>query len=220
MKNIKIAIIIIITFCFQSFSQTKEWATYDFDSIVSVDMPFDVYETDTIQNNRKLLQIFSSNDTISFIAQKLYLGKLYANVETEPLPHDDKSLEKRYNDIISFFIEGYPFDLKSTKEIKYQNLKGYKLLFNNKKEIPVQEMNLIIVNKNLYNFSYQNINGLNKSDKKKFFDSITFNNEKELYQFAKTSYSYFKIFLIALLVIFFLSFFLGFKKKKTKLQIE
>ena len=220
MKNTKIAIIIIFTFYFESFSQTREWATYDFDSIVSVDMPFDVYETDTIQVNRKLLQMFSSNDTISFTTQKLYLGKLYANVETEPLPHDDKSLEKRYNDIISVFIEGYPFELKNIEEIKYHNLKGYKLLFKNKKELPVQEINLIIVNKNLYNFSYQNINGLNESDKKNFFDSITFNNEKELSQFTKTSYSYFKIFLIALLVILFLSFFLGFKKKKTKPQIQ
>jgi hypothetical protein len=217
MKNLKVTLILLFALVYKiSFSQTEEWNTYDFDSIVSIDMPFDVYETDTIQDNRKLLQMFSSNDTVSFVAQKLYLGKLYSNIETEPLPHDNKSLEKRYNDIISVFIEGFPYELENTKAIKYYNLKGYKLLFKNKKGLPIQEINLIIVNKYLYNFSYTNINGLKEIDKKYFFESITFNKEKELSQFIKSPYSNYKIFILTLFIILLLSFFLRLKPKNKK----
>lgn len=219
MNNIRFVFVILLCFYKTTFSQKKVWETYDLDSIVSIDMPFDVYELDTIQNNQKLLQIFSSNDTLEFIAQKLYLGKLYSNVETQPLPYNNKTLEESYSNIISVFAEVFPYDLENTQAIEYNNLKGYKLLFKNKKGLPVQEMSLIIVNKNLYNFSYQNFNGLNKTDKKLFFESITFNKEKELNQFIKHQSYYYRMFFLGLIIILLLSFILRLKPRK-KLKID
>ncbi len=219
MNNIRFVIVFVLCFSKVIFSQTKAWETYDLDSIVSIDMPFDVYELDTIQNNQKLLQIFSGNDTLEFVAQKFYLGKLYSNIEIEPLPYNNRTLDEKYSNIISILAEMLPYELEHTQAIEYNNLKGYKLLFKNKKGLPVQEMSLILVNKNLYNFSYQNYNGLDKTDQKLFFESITFNKEKELNQFIKHQSYYYKMFFLVIFIILLLSFFLRLKPRK-KLKID
>ncbi|MBL4605655.1 MAG: hypothetical protein JKY02_08370 [Flavobacteriaceae bacterium] len=211
--NIRIAIVLLIFFYKTSYSQVEEWNTYDFDSIVAIDMPFEVYEIDSIIDNRRNYQIYSENDSSKFIAQKLYLGKVYSNVESVPLPYDNNSLEKYYSDIIWMFTEGFKYDLNHTKPINKFNLKGYKLTFNDSNGLPVHETSFFIANKNFYSFSYINTNGLNEIERKKFFDSIIFDSEIELKQYyEKTSFINKKTMLI-LLSVLLLSFLLRVKSK-------
>jgi hypothetical protein len=214
MKNFKITyFLIFFYFCYTSFSQTQGWNTYDFDSIVSVDMPFDVYEVDTIQNNQKTYEIYASNDTSSFFVKKTYLGKLYSNQETITLPYDTNSLKEFYSNLTWGLYESSKYKVEATKSIKYHNLKGYKYFLKNKDDILTKEINLIIVNEHLYNFSYTNINGINEIDKNIFFDSIKFTKKIKLQQFTNKSYT-FNYTLLTLLILLLLSFFLRGKPKK------
>ncbi len=214
--NIKVAIVLIIFFCKTSFSQTKEWSTYDFDSIVTIDMPFEVYEIDTIQDNQKIYQIYSNSDSLEFRVQKLYLGKVYSNVETIALPHNENSLEKLYSEMIWVASEITQYDLHYSKPINKFNLRGHKLVFNNSKGLPVHEMNTFVVNKNIYSFSYINTNGLNEIEKNLFFDSIIFDSKSELKQYYSQPYFISKKALLIIFLFLLVSFFLRFKAKKKK----
>ena len=72
-----IFLVSIYTISFYSSGQTKDWNFYDFDSIVSVEMPFDVYEVDTIINYNKVYQIFSNDSIQKFIIQRSFISKTY-----------------------------------------------------------------------------------------------------------------------------------------------
>lgn len=214
--KIKIAIVLFFSFWEISFSQTEEWGTYDFDSIVAIDMPFEVYETDTIIDNQKIYEIYSSSDSSQFLVKKVFLGRLYSNVETIKSPHNENSLDKMYSDLIWFLTEPIESVFNSSKAFTKNNLKGYKLLFNNDKGIPVHEIGLFIVNKNFYSFSYLNINGINEVEKNMFFDSIVFNDKYELKQYHKEPYYLNRKIVLILAFFLILSFFLRFKSKKRK----
>ncbi len=213
MKKLKITIFLLLVINKITFSQTKKWNTYELDSIVSIDMPFDVYEIDTIQDFKKTYQIYSYKDSTHFLASKIYLGKTYSNIESITLPIDDQTLGEFYSNLTSILIEGTHYELKHSEPINYNHLQGYKLHFKKKGDTTtIQEANFILVNKNFYSFIYTNSNGINKIDQKKFFDSINFSNSKELIQYPKRSFSFKKI-LIILLILLFLSFLSQIKSK-------
>lgn len=218
--NNRIVIALFIFFCKTSYSQNIEWNTYDFDSIVSVEMPFEVYELDTIEDNQKMYQIYSGNESSNFIAQKVYLGKVYSNVEAVTLPYNDASLEKCYSKIINVFIEGFQYlddfkyNFESSKRIKKSDLKGQKIVFTNKKGLPVLEMDIFIVNKNIYSFTYRDTDGLREIERKKFLDSITFNNQIELKQYYEKPSLFNKKIILILLSLLLVSFLIRFKSKR------
>lgn len=211
--NNRIVIIFLIFFYQTSYSQIEEWNTYDFDSIVAIDMPHEVYEIDSIIDNRRNYQIYSETDSTEYKVLKLYLGKVYSNVESAPLPYNEMSLDKYYSDIIWVFTEGIDYNLSSRKKITKLDLKGYKLTFKDQNNILVLEMHFFIVNKNFYGFSYTNINGLNESERTLFFDSIVFNKKYELRQFPKKS-SFYKKIALGLFLLLLLSFIIRFKSKR------
>jgi hypothetical protein len=208
---------IIILFCVkESYSQNKEWFLYDLDSIVSIEMPFIVYEIDTIIDYNKFHQMYSENETSQFSAQKLYFGKLYSNIDTPTLPNNKRGLNKYYADIIEIFDQMISYNLEYKKAIKLSNLDGYKLSFNNSKDVNVQETYLYFVNKNLYYFSYINKKGIDKTDKDIFFNSIVFSTKKKLLQYPAKTISFKKKVIFTLLFILFLSFILRFKNLRKK----
>ena len=212
----KIAIALLISFYKVSFSQNIEWNYYDFDSVVSVEMPFEVYEIDTIQDNKKMYQIYSNSNSIEFRVQKLYLGKLYSNVEAIKLPHDEDSLEKYYAEMIWVITEMIQSELGLSKRIEKFNLKGHKLVFNNDKGLPVHEIDLFNVNKNIYSFYYSDTNGLKESERKRFFDSVTFNNKISLKQYNEKPSLFNKKIIAILLSLLLVSFILRVRSKRKR----
>ncbi len=214
--KIKIFIIQIFFFCFYSFAQETEWETYDFDNIVSVKMPYTVYEIDTIINNNKLLYLYSENDKSSFKVSKMFIGKIYSNIETLKLPTDEKSLNSFYKNsmnVIDEMIENQ-FKFDTRKKIKKGDLIGYQLNYKNEKGLQAFIISLFYVNKEFYAFTYQNKDGINKKDKDIFFKSIYFDEEKELIQYERLSTQ--KIIFISLIVLFILSYILRYKKNKNR----
>lgn len=114
----KITIIIILFFILKSYTQTKKWSIYDLDSVVSLEMPFTVYEIDTLIKYNKMYQIYSENDSSKFVAQKLYFGKLYANIESPILPKNEKELKKYYLNTITILTKMNQNDLNYEEPIK------------------------------------------------------------------------------------------------------
>lgn len=207
--KIRIALVFII-FSFQkSFTQTVEWNTYDLDSIVSLDMPFDVYETDSISEYQKVKELFSEHKSAKFIVKKVYAGKRYNNIETPTLPRNLKTLNKFYTDLIDIFDVIIKNDFDYQKKIKKNNLHGYEVSYKNRKGKKVHQIQLFYANKNLYTFTYQDSLGLKEDYKDSFFDSIYFDEEKELLQYPDKPFE--KKLIIGLFIVLFLSFLYKFK---------
>ena len=204
--KIKIILFIVLFLSQKSFNQSKDWQTYDLDSIVFLDMPFNVYELDTIIELKKYYKIYSNKDSSEFVAQKIYVGKSYSNIETHPLPKDFESLKKYYLDFIWAFEEITEYKMQDYKLIQKNNLKGYEILFVNNEDILVQQIVLFLVNKNLYLFSYINENGLNEFDKKTFFNNINFDDSVDLSQYPNKLFFSNKNLLLILLILLFTSF--------------
>lgn len=214
--KIKIILFIVLFLSQKSFNQSKDWQTYDLDSIVFLDMPFNVYELDTIIELKKYYKIYSNKDSSEFVAQKIYVGKSYSNIETHPLPKDFESLKKYYLDFIWAFEEITEYKMQDYKLIQKNNLKGYEILFVNNEDILVQQIVLFLVNKNLYLFSYINENGLNEFDKKTFFNNINFDDSVDLSQYPNKLFFSNKNLLLILLILLFTSFIFRFKSKSKK----
>lgn len=202
--RIKITLIFIVFFLHNSFTQSKDWYSYDLDSIVSLDMPFDVYETDSISEYQKSLQLFSEDESTTFIAKKTYIGKRYNNIETPTLPVNKKTLNKFYLDLIDIFDVIIKSDFDYQKKIYKNNLLGYEVCYKDKEGLRVLQIQLFYINKSLYTFSYLNSKGLSNINKENFFDSIIFNNKEKLIQYPGMSLE--RKFIIGLLIILVLSF--------------
>ncbi|MGB0891841.1 MAG: hypothetical protein ACPGUU_05775 [Flavobacteriaceae bacterium] len=202
--RIKITLIFIVFFLHNSFTQSKDWYSYDLDSVVSLDMPFDVYETDSISEYQKSLQLFSEDESTKFIAKKTYIGKRYNNIETPTLPVNKKTLNKFYLDLIDIFDVIIKSDFDYQKKIYKNNLLGYEVCYKNKEGLRVLQIQLFYINKSLYTFSYLNSKGLSNINKENFFDSIIFNNKEKLIQYPGMSLE--RKFIIGLLIILVLSF--------------
>lgn len=203
--RIKITLICIVFFLHNSFTQSKDWYSYDLDSIVSLDMPFDVYETDSISEYQKSLQLFSEDESTKFIAKKTYIGKRYNNIETPTLPVNKKTLNKFYLDLIDIFDVIIKSDFDYQKKIYKNNLLGYEVCYKNKEGLRVLQIQLFYINKSLYTFSYLNSKGLSDINKENFFDSIIFNNKEKLLQYPGMTFERKLIFgLLFILVLSFL----------------
>lgn len=212
--RVKITVLLLFIFLQKINSQNEDWNTYDLDSIVSIDMPFTVYEIDTIIDFNKQYQIYSINESSKFTVQKLYIEKSYSNIEMPPLPKDSESLKKYYLNIIWTLDEMISYKMDDYYPIQKNNLKGYEIVYVDENDTPVQQIVLILVNKNLYNFSYVNKTGLNEFDKNSFFNSISFNDAKELRQYPKEPYFSIKKILLILVGVFIISFILRVISKK------
>ena len=117
-SKIKITIILILFLIKNSYKQSEKWSIYDLDSIVCLEMPFAVYEIDTIIEYNKLYQIYSENNPSKFVVQKLSFGQLCANTEVSPLPKSAKELKKMYLNAAAILNEMIQNNLSYEEPIK------------------------------------------------------------------------------------------------------
>ena len=210
----KLALILIFISISNSFTQTKEWITYDLDSIIFLDFPFDVYEIDSIIDSRKTYKLYSNNVSSSFIAQKFYFDEDSTNLEIPSLPHDLKTLKTFYLDFIYTLSEISEYNMTKFESFKLEELTEYKIKFKNENNILAQQMLLLYINKNFYIFSYTNTNGIMDNDGNIFFDSISFDQDIELQQFPNQSNYSLKIIFLLLIVLLISSFILSLYQKR------
>lgn len=189
MKNILLLLAIVLS-CNSLFGQENEWNTYELDSIISIDMPGDVYEMDTIIKGEKIYQLTSSIENSIFMAQRMLFEKNGLDKNLSKLPYDDESLEKTYDELISGITKAIPSKLKSKEKIEKNNFKGYCLLFVDSEEKPTFEYNLYLLDKYLYSFAYSNPASFNEIEKNEFINSIVINSKYEISQFNGTTPGY------------------------------
>ena len=91
---------------------------------------------------------------------------------------------------------------------------GYRFIFKNE-DIDIQEIQLFLVNKNLYSFNYFSLNGLKENEIDLFFNSILFNKDISLEQYPKKPILSLKNIIILLLIVLLISFM---TKSKNKLK--
>lgn len=179
----KIALVLFLFSSTLSFSQ-EDWNFYDIDSLVSLEMPGDVYETDTISMNRKVTLFYSVVDSTVYQVQRVFIEPTVDEVENFHLPKNKKELEELYSTLILGFIEGTDFEFQDNKSFERNGLIGRKTYFSYKEEdLIVYEMNSIYVNKSIYSFTYYEGKGVKTDDKVRFFDSVEFDSDLELKQF-------------------------------------
>jgi hypothetical protein len=205
-KRIKIFLILILVSAQKLHTQSKKWAIYEVDAVVSLKLPLTVYEIDTIIEHTKFYQIYSKTPSSLFIAQKLYVGKLFANIETPALPQNPEELKKYYLDTAEILIEMNSYRSEDEKLIKKNDLDGYKGTYKDIDGNEVQQTHLYLINKNLYSFSYFNENGIDTIESNTFFNAIAFNNEVELFQYPVKRWSLQRKIFLILVPILFVSF--------------
>lgn len=210
-------LVIIVLFSIQhSFSQDKDWNFYDLDSIVSVEMPFVVYEIDSITENTKVYEMYSEDKSSKYLAQKLSLKNEYAKSIKNILPKNSKSLKNFYLDFVDILNVDDGFYLEYGGSIENNSLLGYRFFHKSDVGKTLYESHIFYINENLYLFSYFNENGLNENYRKKFFDSIVFVSDSDLRQYPLKKMSSIKKIAFGLMIVLIISFIIRVNSKRRK----
>lgn len=202
----KIVLFLFLFVTLKTSTQNREWLTYDVDGFVSLKMPFDAYEIDTIVNQKKYYELSSSFKTCNFVAQKFYLAPKKNDISEITLPNTYDNLKSFYLDFIWSLEEVSTYTLDDFSIYKNNKLTGYRVFFKDSTKTLVQQINLIYVNKNLYLFSYTDVNGLQNKDQQKFFNNIFFDDKKELIQYSKSKNVTLKNTMLILVILFIITF--------------
>lgn len=190
MKKLLLVIILIFLISNQLTSQNQKWLTYDLDSIISIEMPYEVYKLDTIASGIKMYQLYSHSEHSTFLVQKMPLEEEKQNDALSKLPYDEISLKNYYNDIIKGIETSIPYKLESKKSIENVTFKGYQLRFIDSLNLPKYEVKLYILNKHLYSFFYTSIEHFEQKDKDTFLNSIRINTSYDVNQYDGKPPSY------------------------------
>ena len=145
--------------------------TYELDSIVSIDLPGEVYEMDTIVQGIRMYQIYSITKNSTCIVQKALFEKEHLNENLSNLPYDLKSLKKQYNGIADGMANSIPYELSSRELIEKENFKGYRLKFKDALNNPIYEVEFYLLNKHLYSFFYSDLENFDEDEKNVLFNS-------------------------------------------------
>lgn len=200
--KLKIAFILACIVGFQAFSQDEDWYSYEFDSILSVNLPGEVYERDTIHDGRKAFELFTANDSIQFSVKRVYIGKVYENDPNNFLPKDRKGLKELYQTLAYMSSEIRGQDPITSRTFTKDNLLGYKVAFEGNDEYPYSETHSFLINKNMYLFEYSNAVGFDSINQNFFFDSLYFDDGYELIQYKHKRTFYLPITLSILVISF------------------
>ena len=218
MRKIILLLTLVLTTNILS-SQNQEWLTYELDSIISLEMPNDVFELDTIAQGMRMYQIYSHTENSTFIAQKALFEKENQNEDLSKLPYDLKSLKEQYNGIIDGIANSIPYELESKELIEKESFKGYRLKFKDSLNNPTYEGEFYLLNKHLYSFYYVSLESFDKNEKDLFFNSIKINTDQKISQYLGKAQSYrigyvFGKYFFYILIFGVIIYFIVRKKKK------
>jgi|SaaInlLV_10m_DNA_1039704.scaffolds.fasta_scaffold46277_1 hypothetical protein len=218
MRKIILLLTLVLTTNILS-AQNQEWLSYDLDSIISIEMPNDVFELDTIAQGMRMYQIYSHTENSTFIAQKALFEKENQNEDLSKLPYDLKSLKEQYNGVINGISSGIPYELESKELIEKDKYKGYRLKFKDSLNNPTYEVEFYLLNKHLYSFFYVGLENFDTNEKDLFFNSIEINTDQKISQYLGKAQSYrigyvFGKYFFYILIFGVIIYFIARKKKK------
>jgi hypothetical protein len=211
MKKYTFTLFLLFIFSNCILAQTK------IDKNISIKIPEKVQKLDTISNNTSVLAYYSKNENDSYIIMKE--SKILRENEKNVLDEDLKSLQKKYDQIISSQIDAMSkngFVFKDSTQVKINNLIGYNLIYKgidsgNKSA----ESKVLYINGSTYIITYSKVKNFNEVNKNNFFNSLRITNSDELKQIdeeTSLSYMYKYVFLLVLLI----GLVLYYKRRKKK----
>jgi hypothetical protein len=211
MKKYTFTLFLLFIFSNCILAQTK------IDKNISIKIPEKVQKLDTISNNTSVLAYYSKNENDSYIIMKE--SKILRENEKNVLDEDLKSLQKKYDQIISSQIDAMSkngFVFKDSTQVKINNLIGYSLIYKgidsgNKSA----ESKVLYINGSTYIITYSKVKNFNEVNKNNFFNSLRITNSDELKQIdEETSLSY--MYKYVLLLVLLIGLVLYYKRRKKK----
>jgi len=178
----KTILLFFVLFSAYLTAQNNKSLTYNFDSIVSLDVPRDFVEIDTLIDGVQIHQISFKSDTYNFIAQKVLFENEDQKESLSRLPYDYASLLDEYNRVVARMKIKIPYTFKSKALVEKENFTGYNLKFVDANNNPTYETEFYLLNKNLYSFFYAS-EAFDSSVKDSIFNSIQINTDHDISQY-------------------------------------
>lgn len=167
-------------------AQNDQWLVYDLDSQISIGLPGEVFEMDTIIRNESLYQIYSEFEGARFIVQKVSYKKNSRGRYVD-LPADSDELEKYYQGVIKGIMNTAFGELQQTTTIEIGGLTGYELLLSNENEKPIRIVRFLLIENKLINMIYSDETNLDLDIAELFYGSIDITDTKSVNQHIGTS---------------------------------
>lgn len=224
MKKLFVLLFVLITSTLTS--QNSEMRSYKLDDLVSLDVPKNFVESDTVVDGVKIRQIRFKTDSYNFIAQRVLFENEDQKTSLSRLPYNYASLIDEYNRVIARMRYRVPYYLKATTLVEKDGFTGYNLKFENDLGTSTYEAEFYLLNKNLYTFFYASDTQFNTDVKTELFNSVKINTNKDISQYLgkapKYRYGYVlaTYFFLSLLVIWVIIISIKiYRKKKGKSSI-
>ncbi len=164
-------------------SQNSKIIQHDLDSVVSLEVPENFFEDDTLVDGVQIHQIRFKTETYNFIAQKVLFENEDQKESLSMLPYDYASLIDEYNRVIARMRYRVPYYLKSKTLVEKEGFTGYNLKFENDLGTPTYEAEFYLLNKNLYTFFYASDTHFDKDVVTELFKSIKINTKQDISQY-------------------------------------
>ncbi len=207
--------------------QETSWHQYKLENI-EVHFPLEeVYEQDTIIQNKRIRQMFCYYHNSTLLLQKLPAEQNSFLQQNSILPYDYESLLKYYDGFVEGLVKSSQSLRADKREISMDSLIGYETTIYKTNEDRYMEVRAFLVEKNIIAVSIYNPTEESDIIKTNFFNSLNLANLESKNQFTGTSKEYRqgqlagKIFIYVLFasVLFFVIRLLRKTKSKSKQEI-
>jgi hypothetical protein len=218
MKKLFVLLFVLITGILTS--QNSDMFSHKLDDLVSLNVPKNFVETDTLVDGVKIHQIRFKTKAYNFIVQKVLFENEDQKESLSKLPYDYTSLIDEYNRVVAIMRYRVPYYLKNKTLVKKEGFTGYNLKFENDLQIPTYEAEFYLLNKNLYTFFYASDTQFNADVKTELFNSIKINTNKDISQYLgkppkyRIGYVIATYFFLSLIVVWIIIYSVKFYRKK------
>ena len=181
MKKLFIVSFVLITSMLSA--QNSAMFSHKLDDLVSLDVPENFVESDTLVDGVKIRQIRFKTDAYDFIVQKVLFENEDQNESLSKLPYDYNSLIDEYNRVVAIMRYRVPYYLKTKTLVEKEGFTGYNLKFENDVKTPTYEAEFYLLNKNLYTLFYASDTQFDPAVKTKLFNSVKINTSQDISQY-------------------------------------
>ena len=207
-------------------AQNSELFSHKLDDLVSLDVPKNFVESDTLVDGVKIHQIRFRTKDYNFIVQKVLFENEDQKESLSKLPYDYASLIDEYNRVIARMRYRVPYYIKTKTLVEKEGFTGYNLKFENDVKTPTYEAEFYLLNKNLYTFFYSSDTQFDADVKTKLFNSIKINTNQDISQYLgkppkyRIGYVIATYFFLSLLAVWIIIFMIKvYRKKRGKSSI-
>ena len=120
-------------------AQNSEMFSHKLDDLVSLNVPKNFVESDTLVDGVQIHQIRFKTDSYNFIVQKVLFENEDQKESLSKLPYDYTSLIEEYNRVIAIMRYRVPYYLKTKTLVKKEGCTGYNLKYENDLQMSTYE---------------------------------------------------------------------------------